>query len=495
MAEKSVAGIGYEIPVNEDNEASILCTFINDEGMRKSILTRCKEDHFRRSEFYTVAWTVFKLYRERVSITLDTIAVESLKCHRRHNIDHSFLKKISENYPILDESGLNTHISRLIEDYAKSEALKLAFGNLINVCMDPGKNVSDLRSSVERMLDRINETNSAATLEFKTMEVLVPEYLEEKSKEKSFRTTGISQVDAELTEGFKEKTIVTICGLSGSGKSSALLTMLKNLANKNIYSAMFSLEMHNMAVTTKLLAYQSNLPINLITKDFSRMSAEEKEIHDFELQKLSKNKYLHFIDKPSSLQSIKEQIMILQDSLQTNYIPVAIDLFGKIKDFRGSENFARDYETKLNIVQEMVKSLDTCIILVAQINRDVMKRKFNRPTMADLKNANAFAEVSDLILGIHRPYYDPEKALKRDMERRATLASFGDDEEARAKYDISFQDDPNVNLAEILVLKQRMGEGNRVINMFFNPFTTCYQPLTAEYEKQLAQNKLEDDGF
>lgn len=81
------------------------------------------------------------------------------------------------------------------------------------------------------------------------------------------------------------------------------------------------------------------------------------------------------------------------------------------------------------------------------------------------------------------------------MERRATLASFGDDEEARAKYDISFQDDPNVNLAEILVLKQRMGEGNRVINMFFNPFTTCYQPLTAEYEKQLAQNKLEDDGF
>ena len=120
-------------------------------------------------------------------------------------------------------------------------------------------------------------------------------------------------------------------------------------------------------------------------------------------------------------------------------------------------------------MQQMVRDLQIHGILVAQINRGAVNRstKFTRPKMSDFKNSGAFEEVADLIFGVHRPFYDPEKAMK-------FKAAYGN--EAKMEEALT-EEGQDVNLAEILFLKQRMGSANEVVRCYFDPDTTKFTPL------------------
>lgn len=271
--------------------------------------------------------------------------------------------------------------------------------------------------------------------------------------------------------------------------SSFVLSSMKNLSNKKVITAQFALEMNSMPLIHKLVAFKSGIPVSKIVSDPDLLSTEERKFYDTELERLRRDRFIYLNDKPNqSIKSIREQIMLLQDHLKTEYMVVVIDLFGKIKELQSSDNFARDYEKTVNIIQPMVKELGIHMILVAQIRRDVANRRFNRPTMNDLKNAGALTEVSDIVLGVHRPYYSPELALKtKILENIANQNNlFGEEEEHNAQ---AIQDDMNKNIAEIIVLKQRMGENNTLVNFLFNPDTTCFEQISSEYQHNINMNK------
>ena len=279
--------------------------------------------------------------------------------------------------------------------------------------------------------------------------------------------------------------------------SSFVLSMMKNLSNKGVPSAQFALEMNSMSLFAKLLAFNTRLPISSLIKDPNNLSEEDRCIYNSEIARLRKNKHIFLNDKPSqSISNLREQIMLLQDFLYPNggdgYIVVPIDLFGKLKDFQGSDNFARDYEKKCNEVQIMARELVVHLVLVAQINREVSKRKNKRPTMNDLKNSHALTEVSDLILGLHRPFYEPETALKYNTTYGLSMQD--EDEENGGLPETTIEDNPDRNLAEVILLKQRMGVNNVLVNFTFDPNTTCFYPVVDEYQLKLNEKKFNDIG-
>jgi len=274
--------------------------------------------------------------------------------------------------------------------------------------------------------------------------------------------------------------------------SSFSLSLMRNLSQASVPTAQFALEMNNMSLFTKLLAFRTKLPIRTIIKKPEDLSEDERKLYEYEKQILAQNKFIYLNDNPSqSLSSIREQIMLLQDSLKQQYFVGVVDLFGKIRDFQSSDNFARDYEKKCNEVQVIVRELGVHLILVAQINKEVSKRKNKRPTMNDLKNAGALTEVSDIILGIHRPYYDPELALKSQLSYGIIAADSDDD--IYDKEDSFIEDDINKNLAEVIVLKQRMGPKDVLVNFTFDPDTTGFYPVTESYQRQLNKIKIDED--
>lgn len=322
----------------------------------------------------------------------------------------------------------------------------------------------------------IEDNYSSYQCEFQTMEESIIKYQED-LEVFGKRTCGFRQLDEKLTEGLQGGQITVICGLPGMGKSSFVLSMMKNLTNKGIYAAQFALEMPNRSIINKLMAYSTDFAVSKITTHWGKLTGKEKERYEYELKLLKENQFMYLNDKPrQTLSSINEQTILLQDKLQTQYIVIVIDLFGKISDLQRSDNFARSYEQKLNEAQVMTRNLGINLVPVAQINREVVKRKFNRPKMSDLKNAGAWEEVADLMFGVHRPYYNPEIALR-------IAATYGTDTV------VVEEEDPNKDLAEIIIMKQRMGIANDITNFRFHPDTTKMSPVDADYQEMLNASK------
>jgi hypothetical protein len=47
------------------------------------------------------------------------------------------------------------------------------------------------------------------------------------------------------------------------------------------------------------------------------------------------------------------------------------------------------------------------------------------------------------------------------------------------------------NLAEIIIMKQRMGENNVFVNFIFDQHTTCFVPIDQEHQKEINKSKTD----
>ena len=491
MASKLEAFNAYELPVKRENEALILSNAIHDYKNREMFMKKVAVSDFRMSEFRTIAWAIKKANEEKMDINIDSVLLKSSSAPDRNAITSIFLNDMITSFGVVPNSDYERYIKELKIDSIKSQILDETFSSLYKICLNPAAELGEVEMNLDRLKGIVKTGYSSSILEFKGMDTLVSEYRESLSKGREFRTTGFRQLDAELNEGLRGGAITLITALPGLGKSSFTLSMMKNLANKKVPTAQFALEMNNMSLVTKLLSFNTQLPSALLTKDIEKLTDIQRQVYDYEMRRLSDNKCMWLNDTPSqSLSQIREQTMMLQDHLNTQYIVIPIDLFGKIKDFSESDNFARDYEKKLNEVQVMVRELCVHYVLVAQINRGAVKGKLRRPKMSDMKNAGAFEEVADNIFAIHRPYYDSDKALKEEVRKKGVYHEEEDSEEV-----------PEVEkyIAELLILKQRAGANNKLVNFFMDPKTTRFQPWdTVDQEimnqaKYLELNKAEEE--
>lgn len=474
-----------ELPIDLDNEALILSNAIKEPSNRSLFTKYVDYLDFRYKENQVIAWSIKELDSLQLEVNLDAILLKSKSCPVGYKVDFEFLDKLIQNYPSVPASNYEAHLEKLRLDKLKQTLASSFFSTLYPACLDPSANLEVLSGRLQAINEILEKGYSYSQSQFKTMKEIVEEFRAYKNADSGLYTTGFRQLDDKLSEGFKKGGVTIICGLPGMGKSSWTLSSMYNLNNLGVFCPQFALEMDAMAITTKLAAFASRIPVTRITKDFKNLTVDEKKLLEYELDRLASSKYLYFNDTPGqTLASIREQILILQDKLHTDYMFVSIDLFGKISDFQSSDNFASDYEKKLNQVQVMAKELQVNFGLVAQIRRSVNERRFNRPKMSDIKNAGAWEEVADLILAIHRPFYDPEVALKKELARNAA-SGFEDS-------DVEVEHDPNENLAELIILKQRMGLANTLVNFYFDNETTRYSPISAEDQEILNQQKIDE---
>ena len=477
-----------DVPINVDNEGLILANAIRSFEFREIFLKRVSFQEFRYPEFQSLCWSIQELSRKNIAFEIETLILKASSSPVRSGvISYEFVSNMLKTYPKIDSvDTFEYHISVLKTDAIKSRISELLLTSVYRTCLDPKADVIKVREQLEYLLEVTKSGLATGICEFVDMNTAVDNYIEAR-KTKHFRTTGFVQLDKLLTEGLGDGKITVICGLPGMGKSSFVLSMMRNLSYKGVPTAQFALEMDNTSIVTKLLAFSSNIEVKKIFKEYKNLTEQEKKILEHEMNRLRENKHIFLNDTPAqSLSSIKQQIILLQDRLQTQYIVTVIDLFGKIKDFYGADNFARIYEQKLNESQILARELGVNLCLVAQINREASKRKdYRKPKMSDLKNSGAFEEVADLILGIHRPNYHPEFA---DPSHSLTYNENGEIEET---VDASLER----NIAEVIIMKQRMGVANAFVNFYFNPFTTRYVPISEEHQTLINEMKSLQDSL
>lgn len=139
-------------------------------------------------------------------------------------------------------------------------------------------------------------------------------------------------------------------------------------------------------------------------------------------------------------------------------IPLGLVVIDHAHIVRPSRDFNRQDEGLKEVADgalALAKHLDTCVLLLAQCNRnkegaDVTDR---RPSLADIRGAGAFEENADAVLFLYRAAYYLERSPKFRAKDPVAL-----DEYDQIKHDL-----------ELILDKNRAGRSNVVIHAWIDP--------------------------
>jgi replicative DNA helicase len=332
----------------------------------------------------------------------------------------------------------------------KLQALKTRFSSLRS------KQLVSISNSTVSTLDEIRELvrDMSSDLEiagdsgyfFQDMQQLSEQYaanLEERANRK-FYTTGFPALDSLLTDGFAPKQISILAGFTGMAKSTVAINMAYRIAVAGTGAAVFSMESTSVSMIDKLVSTLTQIELKKLKKEAATLTVDEKRYIQQAVESIRNFPLL--INDQASL-SIDGMLFQLQSARRRGYDPkvVFIDLFGKIEDVDTGDNLATRIQKECKRMRVLAKELDMHFCLVVQVGRQGFGRtkggRIKRPTLIDIKNANAYAEEANTVILLHRN-----------------------------KYYIEDLDD---DILEVHVAKQRDGEANVVayFEMFANTST------------------------
>jgi len=217
--------------------------------------------------------------------------------------------------------------------------------------------------------------------------------------------TGLTDVD-RLTAGFKGGKLIFIAARPGIGKTSLMLTMVRNMAKAKVKVGVMSIEMEEFEIDTCWLAMESKIN--------SMRLQSPKELYQDDWKKIvdaneSRSQWPVIVDDSggATIASVQRTARkMVADGCKI----IFIDQLSKIAGTR--------IKSKFDEVTEVVEALGTLkkelripIVVLAQINRQGGDAP--SPRLSHLKNTGQIEEEADMVLILHR-----EEALNPLPENR-----------------------------------------------------------------------------
>lgn len=238
--------------------------------------------------------------------------------------------------------------------------------------------------------------------------------------------TGFADLDS-ITAGLQPGDLVVLAGRPSMGKTSFALNISENVAlGKKVPVAIFSGEMQSEQLGMRMMAALGRINSHKIRTgrleddDWPRLTHAIGLLADSPI----------FIDdsRMRSITSIVDQARKLKD--EHGLALVVIDSLTLFVD-EGVKSELADVSQLAKTFKNLAKELDTPVIVISNVSRDVEMRSNKRPVLADLDGASDIAQYADVVLFLYR--------------------------------DEVYNNDPHVSgMAEVIVAKQRNGPVGKV---------------------------------
>jgi replicative DNA helicase len=229
-------------------------------------------------------------------------------------------------------------------------------------------------------------------------------------------TTGFSDID-EYTAGLQPGNFIIIAARPAMGKTSLALTMAASAAKEERRPvALFSLEMTNMELVTRLLCAQARI---------NAQNLRRGAVKDHEWEKISEamgvlsQVPIHIDDSGApTVGEIRSRCRRLHASkgLAAVFIDYLQLVHPTITSARRGSNRNEELSDICRMLKAMAKELQIPVVALAQLNRGVESRNEKRPLLSDLRDSGSIEQEADMVAFIYRDaYYNPETAVEPDL--------------------------------------------------------------------------------
>ena len=255
---------------------------------------------------------------------------------------------------------------------------------------------------------------------------------------------GLQAVD-DRTLGAMPGDLVVVAGRPGMGKTAFALSILRNMAHAGERVLFVSLEMGDVALTTRMISDEMWRP----RQRFSYWQISSGRFREEAFQRIADaakviGKLPIRIEQQPGLTVAQIGARARQYKRRHGLKVLVIDHLGLVK---ASGRYAGNkvYETGeiTGGLKALAKELGVPVILLCQINRGVEQREDKRPTLSDLRNSGDIEQDADTVMILYRAAY--YLAKKEPLAGSAEFIIWSDE---MAKVE---------NRLEVAIEKQRSG--------------------------------------
>lgn len=230
------------------------------------------------------------------------------------------------------------------------------------------------------------------------------DWIEAPPEEVRIFPTPWNEVNEKLSGGFHAGRTYVAAGRPGSGKSLMITTALQHIAEQGHPSLLYSVEMKERELVSRLMASGAEAEYGHITK---------RELTDTDLSRLgiySDNRVpdtkLWILDDPRL--KIEQVYSFARQMKKTVGLDVlALDYIQIIEPTDSRQTRERQVAHLSRMTQVIAKSLDVAVILAAQLNRGP-EMDSTPPKLSDLRESDALGHDADVALLLH---HDEEEGI------------------------------------------------------------------------------------
>lgn len=425
----------------EAEEAVLGSVLINPEVVIDLLGALKPEDFYIQRNRWV--WEAMKRLDER-RITLDILTI-CTELEKSHHLEESggpaYLTGLLNQVP----SSLNAMMyAGIISELSMRRALSEAGRRITQLAFDREKNINSVLAASDQQVTSVlqmvpndrSRTFAQALSEYYDNLLKASQASVEAEEQGSprFIPTGITDLDELLSGGMQRSDLVIVAGRPGMGKTSLLLSIVRNAAQSSSTSVgVFSLEMSIDQLVQRFISMETGISAG--SQRLAKLSENEWSLV---LQAVQDNESLNiWLDDTPSLTPASLRARCLRWKKEHGLDMVVVDYIQLMtSDGRGSDNRVQEVSKISRALKQLAKELNVPVLAAAQLSRDIEKRDDKTPRLSDLRESGSLEQDADIVIFIHRP--EPAPA--------------GGEEEGGEEPDVVSED-----ITELFVAKHRHG--------------------------------------
>lgn len=411
-----------DIHYSQNLETAILGACLLEKDAFGRVYANLSEENFYFTSHQNVFKTIRSMFENGIPVDVYTVIDQIKRIQKIETIlDYStdrFVLALTNS--VVSAAHLEFHSYIIKTMWIEREIMKLTHGG-----MKLEGNVRQQIGELQLKLSELNKKNTESDWKDMT-ELMVNLYKHQADFEKSGGmgiTTGINRLD-KINGGFQPGNMIVIGARPSMGKSAFIGQVAISIAKTGKKVGIISLEMSNNEIAARLASLDSDTDFNVVFRGLYNDENQKHKLYSA-ISKSTSQLPIFITDKTGvNINEIRAKASTLQhkqglDCLMIDYLQL----------ISAEESRNRNREQEISKISQgikiMAKEMNIPVIVLAQLNREVTKRKGDSryPELSDLRESGSLEQDADAVMFIHRDWMAGIQTTEdgRSTEREADL--------------------------------------------------------------------------
>jgi replicative DNA helicase len=433
-------------PHNTEAEQAVLGGVFLRNDIFHTLVDAINDEDFY-SPVHRIIYQAFQeLYRRREPVDLVTVAEYLQTKGQLDEVGGTvYLASLAES--VASASNAVFH-AQIVRDKSVRRRLIQTSSEILTSCFEAGEQTESLLDQAEQQIFSIAESKGKPVfMSSKDLVQRVFEQLEARAGQGELVTgvpTGYTDFD-QMTAGLQKSDLIILAARPSMGKTALALNMgMRAAIQHDVPVAVFSLEMSMDQLMMRLLGCHGRVDLSrlrsgyLNDEDWSRLYQSAEDLSRAPI----------YIDDTPALSTMEIRARSRRLKAEKGVGLIIVDYLQLMRSSHKSDSREQEISDISRNLKALAKELEVPVIALSQLNRKVEERSDKRPMISDLRESGAIEQDADVIVFIYRD----------------------------AAYNKA-EDNPNKNIAEIIIGKQRNGPVGAIRLGYFGQYTV-FENLT-----------------